>query len=675
MVTRQTEATFRMRASLTLLLICTVACGGSPPSNTAPLAPEAPAPPTSECPPHWQPAEGGLGCEPWAAGESIECPDGEARFPSHAACEPLFIACPAGEYAADLPATNVRYVSQGAAPDGDGSVAHPFDSITRALEGAAPGAVIAVGAGTFTVPSFLELGPELSLVGACAARTTIRSEHIERGRPFLRIRSGTVRLHGLTLAAPLIAVASTGPGTMTDLRDLIVEAPTSIALFATDGARITGGGVLVRDVRPGSDGKAAGITVTRGGIVELMRIRIERVSGFGVLASDPGSRVALTDSHIRDIRLDQTSGSGHPASANSGSEIVIERSLVESGFEVGLKFGGVDTRGTLRDVVVRDIEMRSGMGGAGIAVGAGATLDATRVLVARTPSSGVYVLDANASLHDLVIRDVQAASTGSTSGIAILRTSQASLARVALVNIPGIGLVTARGARTSAEDVSIARTTGTTTMPYGPAILASEQAELDLARARLEDNSSGMIIATHSMARLRDIDVRSSSDDDDDRRVLVGVGLEVAETAHVSLDRANFDGMRGEAILVQDFPDMTTAPSSLIAADVSITHTAASAYAESGAYGSALVVAIGAYARVSRFRFSENAFCGVRVLEDGTADLSDGEISRNEFGADVDTDGFDVARIYDRVSYLDNTERNAVVRTGRPPPTIALPSF
>ena len=38
----------------------------------------------------------------------------------------------------------------------------------------------------------------------------------------------------------------------------------------------------------------------------------------------------------------------------------------------------------------------------------------------------------------------------------------------------------------------------------------------------------------------------------------------------------------------------------------------------------------------------------------GTVSLQDGEVSRNPVGANVQTEGFDLSRLQDRVLYVDN---------------------
>jgi len=58
----------------------------------------------------------------------------------------------------------------------------------------------------------------------------------------------------------------------------------------------------------------------------------------------------------------------------------------------------------------------------------------------------------------------------------------------------------------------------------------------------------------------------------------------------------------------------------------------------------------------TRFRVSASGVCGVQLARGGFIDLHDGEVSRNPVGANVQTVGFDVARLQDRVLYRDNEQ-------------------
>ena len=55
-----------------------------------------------------------------------------------------------------------------------------------------------------------------------------------------------------------------------------------------------------------------------------------------------------------------------------------------------------------------------------------------------------------------------------------------------------------------------------------------------------------------------------------------------------------------------------------------------------------------------RFRITRNAFAGLQLARGGVIDLTSGEVTENAIGANVQTEGYDLARITDRVIYRDN---------------------
>ncbi|NIS34721.1 MAG: hypothetical protein GWN73_30450, partial [Actinobacteria bacterium] len=79
--------------------------------------------------------------------------------------------CPAGDFPTALPAGPVRYVRPGAT-GGDGTMASPFGTVADALAGAPDGVVIALARGTHA--EAVSIAANATLVGACAAETTIR---------------------------------------------------------------------------------------------------------------------------------------------------------------------------------------------------------------------------------------------------------------------------------------------------------------------------------------------------------------------------------------------------------------------------------------------------------------------------------------------------------------------
>ena len=103
-------------------------------ADTGPLV-APPAPPNfSPCPSGWTESVGGQGqttCEPWASPPPSTCGDDEGIFPGEEGCVRVGSACPAGEFADDLPTgPRIYYVSAAAPTGGDGSLAAPFTRVS-----------------------------------------------------------------------------------------------------------------------------------------------------------------------------------------------------------------------------------------------------------------------------------------------------------------------------------------------------------------------------------------------------------------------------------------------------------------------------------------------------------------------------------------------------------------
>jgi hypothetical protein len=73
-----------------------------------------------------------------------------------------------------------------------------------------------------------------------------------------------------------------------------------------------------------------------------------------------------------------------------------------------------------------------------------------------------------------------------------------------------------------------------------------------------------------------------------------------------------------------------------------------------GGGGNGITVVHDAAADVRRFRISRSALCGVQIAVRATLDLHDGEIAHNPIGANIQTEGFDSARLADGVRFVDN---------------------
>ena len=212
----------------------------------------APIPPAlvdwDSCPSGWSAVRDGdvVACEPWSTRPAVACPDGEAWFVGGDACEPVGAACPAGEYADDLPTSgSVLHVRAGAAAGGDGSTASPLGTVAAALARADAGTTIAIAKGTY-VEDALEVPAGVDVIGACAAETLLRTERVEPGLALVSVRAGTVSIAGVTVSGSLGGLAAAGPGIRVEsaasssATRSATECCLRTALISPDGCRHTG---------------------------------------------------------------------------------------------------------------------------------------------------------------------------------------------------------------------------------------------------------------------------------------------------------------------------------------------------------------------------------------------------------------------------------------------------
>jgi hypothetical protein len=151
-----------------------------------------------------------------------------------------------------------------------------------------------------------------------------------------------------------------------------------------------------------------------------------------------------------------------------------------------------------------------------------------------------------------------------------------------------------------------------------------------------------------------------------------GRGLNVEGGGRVELARACISRNREVAIAALD------PQSAIIGSDVRVADTDYAACRESGCVhfegGVGAATVYGGQVELTRFQIARSALVGLQLSEDGTMDLHDGEVSGSIIGANIQYDGFDIARISDRVVYVDN-EVNLDSRELPIPDPADVPSF
>ena len=164
-----------------------------------------------------------------------------------------------------------------------------------------------------------------------------------------------------------------------------------------------------------------------------------------------------------------------------------------------------------------------------------------------------------------------------------------------------------------------------------------------------------MIHGTEPRARVvvSDVTIRGT---EADASGLAGVGIAVASSEGSGLpgevvgERLAVVGNRAIGILGWEGGTVRLT-------DVVVTGTRPTACSETGRCGpggSAAAAYLGGQIDLRRFLLADSAQCGVQLARGGTIDLHEGTVAHNPCGANVQTEGFDISRLLDRVRWVDN---------------------
>ncbi len=634
---------------------------GGAPDGGGVLEPAPPAPPEmprmTPCPDGWREVPDPdlpelVVCDPWPEGGPDECARHEAHFPGGAGCERLGAACPAGDFADDLPEGDSSiYVLAGAPPGGSGAIGSPYGTIAEAVAVARAGTVIALSKGSFVEAETVRVEAAATIWGACVAETIVTSD--SGGDAFSLAADGAV-VGNLSVIG--------GRGGITAIGDVQIQS-VAIADTASTGIVADVGTVTIREV---SLDRTDGVLVF-GGHAILDRVVIRRSAGTGLFANWLDTRVEASDVAIRETT---TAGPGIPGIASvwvdPGVRMELTRTVVEGCPDIGIAalagdyYGARwDTQVVARDLVVRDVASTDREGwGIGLLL-QGVVAELERVAVDRGTSVGILVQTPPGLLTgtDVVIRDTNASGASSTFGFAlqVVEGGSADLRRVACARNRGAGVNVATGASLVAEDLLVYGTSARAgDGGGGVGLVVSEGATTDLVRAEVRANRSTGILVLGAATTLGGEDVAildtASRELDGD----AGEGLEVSGGATVALLRSWLAGNHRGGVLA--FHTGTSVTLDEIVVETTGEANCVQDWCAKAAGGCGISSVAAAAIRVSRFRASDNALCGVQV-RDADLDLSGGLVSGNPIGANVGSEEFDLGRLLEDVTYRDN-DRN-----------------
>jgi hypothetical protein len=454
-----------------------------------------------------------------------------------------------------------------------------------------------------------------------------------------------------------------------ELHDVVVLDASSLGLAAFAGSAITGSDVVVRGTRAASDGRYGyGIQVTYGGTVDLSRTALEGNVASGVRAGYAGTTVVLTDAVVRDTLPRPSDDDGHGIDVGQGPHVTLTRVVVQNNHMTGVLAHDALTRVEMTDCVVSDTQprMTNLTQGVGVNAHVDALLTMERVLVEQSREIGIIVLrDATVSLTDVVVRDTLPREMDDMFGRGINAQSGS--------HVDGTRVLVARSRETglflsettgSWEDLTVVDTSPRESdLDSGRGAQISDQCVVEIDRFTLERNTDlGFMVADPgTTVTITDLIVRDTRSEPTTERF--GHGMQVIMGAAATIDRALFEDNREASLLVGGGEATLVVTNLTVERTLEAECAATTCPEEAGGMG---VVAIGGgHAEVTGFVVRQNALCGVSLARGadalhvpfptaGVMDLHDGIVSNQPIGANVQAEGFDFDRLTDNVLYFDN---------------------
>jgi hypothetical protein len=444
------------------LLTAISACGGEeeeeetappqpPPTSTSACAPAErlegdvcipPGVPPENCAAGFEP-DGAQGCV--AVLPPQPCGDGLMAIPGETTCREV-APCGTGTWG-DIPVeSSTQYVDASyQVGDSDGSMSKPWSTIAEGLVAAAPGAIVAVAAGSYVDSLAIQTKP-VRLWGRCPSMVELVGTAPANQTIIIRSGADGAEIRDLAVTGSNIGIGMSGSqgividrvwshdNFFTGIEALDVLGPTSVELSRSliernpnVGVHVGGATITVREsnvrdtiVQSGVDG-GMGISVeenpttfTPADLTVLSTV-VERHNSVGINVL--GSTALVEATVVRDGAPEPNGGFGRGMSVESGdvsfarASITLRTSVIERNHEGAIFIGGSD--GFIEDSVFRDTYVQASDGQFGDAVstvpeptmGIPAYIELRRSLIERAVRIGAS-LWSDALVEGVVIRDI-----------------------------------------------------------------------------------------------------------------------------------------------------------------------------------------------------------------------------------------------------------------------------
>jgi len=448
---------------------------------------------------------------------------------------------------------------------------------------------------------------------------------------------------------------------------------TRVAFVAATGEAVgveEGAEVSVTDAAlagtAGDPSGGRGANVRTGAVLTLERVSVFDTRETGLRASGLTSRMTLTDVRVEGVLPDVSRGDrGRCIAATGGATVMATSVSLSQCTEAGVWLADAETSLFATDLVIADVTTdAAGSFGRAIDAGPGTRVDLTRGDLSLSADTGLFAYAAMIRVEDVRVRDSLGDGTGRFGRGVSMVGGTLDAARLRVTNNRDVGLYASDGAVITLMDSTLDGTRGRASDDrFGRDLVAVGGASVDARGVSFFDARDISVFVTGTGTELVGSAVSIASAVGRDSDGEMGRGINVQGGASVELEGLYVSGARelGVAAFEEgsriELTEVVVEGTQRLACEGEPECSGESA-------GIALGVYAGAYATATRFVFSDNALLGIQLATGetldgpatigGTADLADGVIARNAIGANVQVAGFDLTRIRDGVSYLDN---------------------
>lgn len=404
--------------------------------------------PPALCAPGFEPANGS--CEPVLPPDA--CTGDTVAFIGEATCHEL-VACGSGTWGnVPIDATTQHVDAAYVGGNNTGSVAAPWTAIGQAVAAAAPGAIVAVAAGSYVEDVLIEGKPvrlwgrcprQVEVVGSTFAAVTVRAgadgsevRGIAAGGAAMGIAvSGSqgvlvqdVWAHGA--AGRGVDVENTLGPTSVTLRTLLVDGATEMGVYLSGVTADVERLVVRGTVTDSASGLARGVAFESGASDQRSSLALhdsllERNEGLGLFGV--GSDATIDVSVVRHTlpHPDQTRGRGVAIQAHASagaSNVAVNGSSVEHSRDVGVFVLGSVMSLEASRVAHTEPTAIDGSDGIGVdvendlATGLRSEARLRSVMIEDAHKLGLYVIGSDAVVEGIVVRGVAPQASDQTLG-------------------------------------------------------------------------------------------------------------------------------------------------------------------------------------------------------------------------------------------------------------------